>query len=157
MGAATGVSAGLGLIGTGLSVYGTLEAARDEQAINEWNAGVADLQAADTIRRGQLDETKSRIATRGLIGSQRVALAANGVQVGDPGSTGDLLQIDSARIGEEDALTIRNNAARQAWGYQVEATNYRRQGAAAVRRGRLSAASQLLSGGAQTTATLAKA
>jgi hypothetical protein len=28
-------------------------------------------------------------------------------------------------MGELDALTIRNNAAREAWGYRVQATNYR--------------------------------
>jgi hypothetical protein len=149
--------AGLSMIGSGISAYGSFRAGQDEQRIGEWNANVAEMQAVDAIARGNVDETRSRIQTRALIGSQRASLAGQGVQVGDAGSSGDQVQIDAQRIGEEDALTIRNNAAREAWGYKVGATSMRMQGDAAMRRGRLQAISTIIGAGGSVAGSAAKA
>ena len=56
----------------------------------------------------------------------------------------DDFQGDPAAIGEQDALTIRANAARQAWGYKVEANNYRNEGRVAKATGRNAAAGTYL-------------
>lgn len=105
-----------------------------EKGIFDMNAGVADQQAADALVRGQEAESLQRSQTRGMIGSQRAALAASGVDVSD-GSAADV-QADTAMLGELDARAIRNNARREAWGYQVQATNYRSQGALAQASGK---------------------
>src|SRR5690242_19657087 len=60
-----------------------------------------------------------------MIGSQRAGLAANGVDI-NSGSAVDV-QSTTAATGEADALTIRNNAARQAYGQQVQGLNYGNQ------------------------------
>lgn len=96
------------------------------QRLAEWNAKLAERQAADAIARGQTAAQRQGMATRQAIGAQRAALAANGVEVND-GSAVDV-QSDTAALGALDALTIRNNAAREAWGYQAQASNYRQQG-----------------------------
>lgn len=90
------------------------------------NADIADAQAADALARGAEAEHRSREETRGAIGGQRVAFAAQGIDI-STGSAADV-QGDTAYLGELDALTIRNNAKREAWGFTVEATNYRAQG-----------------------------
>jgi len=85
------------------------------------NAKVDALQSDDAIARGSTAETVHRKQVKALIGSQRASLAASGVDVND-GSALDV-QTDSARQGETDALTIRANAAREAWGYKVKQVN----------------------------------
>lgn len=95
----------------------------------EQNAGLADIQAQDTLARGREDEGRQRRSNRQLAGSQRAALAASGVDI-NSGSAQDVVDSDAA-LGEFDAMTIRNNAARQAWGYQVQAADYRRNAAMA--------------------------
>lgn len=126
-----------------------------EQAVYNTDAQLAEQQAADAIARGKEAETRQRQATRGLIGSQRAALAAQGIEV-DSGSALDV-QADTAAMGELDALTIRNNAAREAYGYKVQALNYRQQGQLAALSGKNQAAalrnesySTLLTGAANT-------
>ena len=100
--------------------------AADSQAeLAEYNASVADLQAQDAVDRGAEEEGRFRQGVRAMIGSQRTGIAAAGVDVGF-GSAVDV-QADAAFLGELDALTIRTNAAREAWGYKVEAEDLRRR------------------------------
>lgn len=101
------------------------QAAADSQAdLADYNAHIADLQAKDAVEKGAQDESNFRSQVRGAIGNQRGGLAANNVDVGY-GSAVDV-QADAAHLGELDALTIRSNAARTAWGFQVQATDLRR-------------------------------
>lgn len=100
--------------------------ASDSQAdLSDWNAQVADLQATDAIARGAQQESRFRASVRTMIGSQRAGLAASNVDVGF-GSAVDV-QADAAYLGELDALTIRTNAAREAWGYKVSAEDLRKR------------------------------
>lgn len=102
------------------------EAAADSQAeLADWNASVADLQAQDAVARGVEAESRFRSSVSGMIGSQRAAAAASNVDV-NFGSPVDV-QADAAYLGELDALTIRTNAAREAWGYTVQGQDLRRR------------------------------
>lgn len=117
--------AGAGLAATG--AYG--EAASQKNAllydadVADQNAQISEWQGQDALYRGQLDEQSSRLRTAAVKGSQRAAMAANGIVVGE-GSSNDVLT-STDYVGETDALAIRNNALRSAWGYQVQATNQR--------------------------------
>jgi len=117
----------------------TQDAANDAAALQDWNAQVADLQAEDAIARGADDESRLRGQVRGIIGAQRAAGAANKVDVGF-GSTLDV-QADAAFLGELDALQVRSNAQREAWGYKVDAENLRRQANITRKEGVAAAAS----------------
>lgn len=111
------------------------------------NASVAEQQAQDAIARGQLAEAHSRQGTRQLAGRQRAVAAAQGLAM-----TGSIeqLQGETALLGEFDAMTIRNNARREAWGYQVEAQNDRM----AASMARMGAANQAAALRARGTSTL---
>lgn len=109
------------------------QAAEDQAKIYEFNAAVAEMQAEDAVKRGHDEESRFRAGVRGLIGSQRAAFAASNVDVGF-GSALDV-QADAAYLGELDALTIRNNAAREAWGFKIEAEDSRRRAAITRRTG----------------------
>lgn len=91
------------------------------------NADLAGAQGADAIARGHEAELRSRSSSRRLVGAQRAGLAAQGVDL-STGSPAAVIENDMA-LGELDALTIRNNARREAWGYQAQASMYRNQGA----------------------------
>lgn len=105
--------------------------------VDDFNAGIHDAQALDAVQRGKATEDRFRVQIRGLIGSQRARLAAQGVDVSD-GSPLEL-QMDAARQGEFDALTIRTDAAREAWGYQVQAEGFRLQAGRTRKLGTLQA------------------
>ncbi len=118
------------------------------------NADLADQQAADAISRGQVEEGRIKLDTTQRFGSTMAALASQGVDVGS-GSALDV-QASEAGLGALDQLTVRNNAAREAWGYNVQATDYRNQATMAQVGGNRAAAgykaqgvSALLSGAAQ--------
>lgn len=107
------------------------DAANSEAALTDYNAGTAAVQATDATQRGELDEQRFRMGVRGMVGQQRAAAAANNIDV-NFGSARDV-QADATELGEYDALTIRTNAAREAWGFNVQAEDLH-QRAAIVRK-----------------------
>ncbi len=127
-GYAAAASIALGAIGTGLSFKGQVDsqaAAGAQQGylaqLSRQRQQIAEQQAADALQRGQVAEQKQRDLTAQRIGTQQAALAAQGTDL--EGSPTDILG-DTARAGEQDALTLRNNAAREAWGFQVQGAGY---------------------------------
>jgi hypothetical protein len=90
------------------------------------NAGLADQNATDAIARGREASARAGLATRGLLGAQRVAGASQGVDV-NSGSLADI-QTDTQQMSELDRLQIEHNAAREAFGYKADAANMRAQG-----------------------------
>lgn len=118
------------------------------------NAATADFSAKDAVERGAADEATHRSQTKQLIGKQRVTLAAQGQDL--TSGTGLDIQTDTARQSEIDALTIRANAAREAYGYkvqsygsQVQAQDDLLQGQIAKAKGRNDAFSTIVTEGSQ--------
>lgn len=97
--------------------------AKQEGAFNSsmltQNAAFKEQAANETIAAGNTAADWQRVRTGQAIGTQRSAQAANGIDV-NSGSAAQL-QDDTAMLGELDALTIANNAAREAYGYKVQA------------------------------------
>lgn len=122
------------------------DVSESQAGVADYNASVADLQAQDAVERGAEAESRFRTQVRGAIGQQRAGFAGANVDVGF-GSAVDV-QGDAAYLGELDALTIRTNAARTAWGYQVQAYDYRQQAAI----DRKAAANQVAAGAQAATA-----
>ncbi|RJT42010.1 hypothetical protein D3227_04855 [Mesorhizobium waimense] len=113
-----------------LGAAGSIQQAQATSAANKYNAQVqdmnaklADRKAKDAIDRGVLEEQRKRQQVAGIQGQQRAAMAANGVDLSF-GSPLDTL-VDTAVMGELDALTIRTNANREAYDYKVDAVNKR--------------------------------
>lgn len=95
--------------------------AKAQAAALRTNALYLNNAANDAKVRGAIESDQARVQTQQLIGTQRAVQAASGGVV-DEGSNA-IIQQDTAQLGELDALTISNNAAREAYGYQVEASN----------------------------------
>lgn len=165
-----GSTATLANISTAMQVVGTVtsasaaytkskqeRAAYDYQAqVAENNSVLAEWQARDAIRRGQEAEGAHRIKVAQLKGSQRASLAGRGIDLTE-GSALDILS-DTDFMGERDALTIRNNASREAFGHRVESGNYRSnadvlRSRAAMEKPGMAAGTSLLTGAGQVANT----
>lgn len=128
----TGVSAGIQAYGAhkaGAAQKAQLNAqavaANSQADLSDYNASVADAQATDAIQRGADKESQFRINVRAMIGAQRAGIAASNVDIGS-GSAADV-QADAAYLGEIDALQIRTNAAKEAWGFGTQAVDLRQR------------------------------
>lgn len=133
-------------VGQGYAQSQALKARGDyESRMMELNARRAELSAADAIRRGEKDATEVKKQAKKLVGSQRAAMAAQGIVL-DDGSALDI-QEDTAAMGAEDAMTVRNNAWREAWGFRTQASDYRGQAKFARMAARNEARTTLLTGG----------
>lgn len=126
--ALTAVSTGAGVMGQMGQQQAQAQAASAAQAQAVYQAQVArqnqalmDRQAADAKQRGEVAEENRRRVTAQQIGQQRAALAGQGTDF--TGSETDILG-DTAAAGELDARTIRANAAREAYGYQVQGLGF---------------------------------
>jgi len=125
---ATALSTGIGVmgqIGQQQAQAQAATAARNQaiyQAqVAQQNQELARRQSADATQRGQVAEENRRRQMALQIGQQQAGLAAQGTDL--EGSPTDILG-DTAAAGELDARTIRANAAREAYGYQVQALGY---------------------------------
>lgn len=134
---ATGISAATlatistvsSIAGTAFSVIGGLQQGKAQQAAYNYQAAVdrnnsliSKRQADDAIARGKVEEDQLRLKVNQVKGSQRAAFASTGVDLGSEVVSDTLA--DTAATGELDALTIRSNAAREAYGYKVHGMNY---------------------------------
>lgn len=116
-----------------------------EKSVAENNAKIAEYQAGDAIARGDVEAQQQQQRARRIRGAQRVAAAGQGI---DPNSgSAKLTQIETDTMGELDAMTVRNNAYREAMGYRATAIGQRAAGAFAQVAGENKARSTLLTGG----------
>lgn len=119
-------------VGTGINAYaahqqGQAQAAmyRYQAQVAENNKTIAEQYAQQEVLKGQRLEEQKRQETAQREGGIRAAAGAGGLLL-DSGSP-LRLQEDTARLGELDAQTIRDNAARAAYGYRVQGMNYAAQ------------------------------
>lgn len=119
--------------------------------LSKANARVARMKARDAKKRGGRKEAVSRGETKQLVGSQRTSLAAQGINV-TGGSARDV-QFEAADIGEIEAMTIKNKAIREAFGFDAEARAADARAKAARRAGKFGAMSSLITGGMKIAQT----
>lgn len=122
----TGMDAGNTAISQHQQAGAVMASGAYNRRLAEFNAQQADRDADLTAAAGQRASNRQRVATRQTIGAQRAAFAAQGVDVGS-GSALDV-QADTAELGELDAATIANEAARAALGYRAQAADSRQRG-----------------------------
>lgn len=93
-----------------------------QAAVNRNNKIIAERQATDAIQRGEVAETEHRQRVNQIKSKQKVGFASRGIDLGSEDVSETLA--DTAMLGELDALTIRNNAEREAYGFRVQASNF---------------------------------
>jgi hypothetical protein len=119
--ALTAAGTAMSAIGQGQQAAASAAQANYQAQLARNNQMVAEWQAQRALEQGRASEQQQRFKTAQVIGSQRAALASQGGDI-DSGSPLDIVG-DTARAGEFDAQTVRNNAALQAYGFRVQAAN----------------------------------
>lgn len=88
--------------------------------------------ARDAIARGRELERDYRTEISQLLGTQRAAFAANGVQVDVEGTTPAMLEASTVELAEIGVQRIRNSATREAGAHRQAARLERYRGALAA-------------------------
>jgi hypothetical protein len=102
-----------------------LSGGRFDEKQQLFNAGLADQAAADSLLKGDRQVDEIRRKTKQLVGEQRAAFAAQGIEIND-GTAADV-QEDTQYWGVMDELTAKNNAFLESYGYKMQALNLRTQ------------------------------
>lgn len=152
------LSIGSSVAGGLLGAAGAKQSAQAESEMYQYKAGIAlankkiEEQNADyAFKVGEQEAGRFGIKTRQNIGSIRAAQSGSGLDV----NTGSAVQVrESAHdLAAMDMATIRQNAARQAYGYKVkaweagqEATLYGMAASKAKTAGNINVLSSLISG-----------
>jgi hypothetical protein len=145
--AAVGIIASLA--GTAVSMSAAQTQADTSQKIANNNAKMADYAATDAKAKGEEEAIALQRRGASIKSSQRVAQAANGLDLGY-GTAADL-QDQTDFFSQSDAATARTNAARSAWSTTQQGQDFRTQGAAASYNGGMQATGSLISGAGQVS------
>lgn len=105
-----------GAVGQGKA---SAESAKYNAAISANNAKLAQQNATLAGQEGAANTEIEQQKTRAGLGEIKAAQAASGVDV-NSGSSVDV-RSSAAELGELNAITVRSNAVRQAYGYQTQA------------------------------------
>lgn len=126
-------SLGIGSVGTAASVasgavgaYSAVQQGKAAQRAAEATATAQEAAARQTIAQGEEESTRQRRAGAAQMAAQKVAMAANGV---DLGSAAAIETLNDTKLAiEDDAFAIRTNAGNQAKGLAQTAANSRTEG-----------------------------
>lgn len=148
----------LGAVGTAATAAGDIASGIGQSQLYSYqsqvalnNAAIERENARNAIAAGSFEESVSRLHTGQVLASQKVAYAANGIDVsiGSPTQVHD----STARMGALDAALLHYNASRTAAGLEQQAANdesqagvYKMAASNAKTAGYAKAATSILSG-----------
>ena len=119
-------------LSTAAGVAGSIQQGQSQAAMAKYesqvasnNAKIAQQNAAQAGQAGENQAGQSEMKTRAQVGAIKASQAANGLDI-NSGSSLDV-QSSAAEMGEQNAITIRSNAARTAYGYEQQAQNFQTQ------------------------------
>lgn len=130
-------------VGGGVSAFSAIQQGKTAQQVANNNATMAEYAAQDAQKRGEEDAMAVQRKAAALKSSQRVGLAANGLDL-SYGTAADL-QDQTDFFAQSDAATARTNASREAWRLRAGGEQDRAAGSAARSNANLQAAGTLLS------------
>lgn len=118
----------ISVVSTVMGAVGKIQAGEDAAAADRYNSEVAannaliDKQRATLAgQEGEVNAATEEQKTKAKIGGILANQGASGVDV-NSGSASDV-RASEAMVGAQDAINIRANAARTAYGYQTQASN----------------------------------
>jgi hypothetical protein len=124
----TAISIGTTAAAGGVSAFGALSGGASKKAMYQYQAGIADTnskiakQNADyAIRVGESQAMTQGLKTRQQVGTAIATRGASGLDV-NKGSNARVVQ-SVEMVGEHNEAIIRSDAAKRAYGYEVEAAS----------------------------------
>jgi hypothetical protein len=116
------VATSLAVAGAATSAYSQFKQAQYQQAMAQRGRQTSAIAAADALARGQAAAGRINMRASDISGAQRVTAAASGVDIGSGSPM--RVQQDTALRSAIDVETAKTNAAKEAWGFEVEGQNY---------------------------------
>lgn len=156
------IAIGATVIGAAVSAYGMVSSGITNQRVAEYqaqvannNAIIAKQNAEYATAAGNAKAQQQEMATRAAIGNQMAAQASSGLDV-NSGSAVDV-RSSTAALGTISELNIRNNAAREAYGFTQQGQDFtaeagldKAKGSAALTTGIVGGVGTLISGAGKT-------
>lgn len=143
------VGALIGAVGTLVQAAGAAQMASYQAQVAKNNQIIAGYNATYAKEKGAREESAYKMKVSQTVEATRAAQGASGFDIGSP-TFGNILASEAA-VGKLDTLTIRNNAARSAYNFEVEGMNlgaqaklYEMQASNAMISGMFGAASSLI-------------
>lgn len=118
-----GVTIAATVASTAVSIAGQQKGAKGQSEEAERNARLAEAQARDAKLRGAEEARRVELTGARMGAAATTRLAAGGVS----GGTVDSPLTENLYNAEVDANRLRSNAAREAWGYEQQASGYKKQ------------------------------
>lgn len=144
-------SAGIGAISSIVGAFTQSSAYKAqgdiEASIARTNSNIAKLQSKEAIEQGEIEASREDIKTNQIVGSVRATQGASGIDVASGSSA--LVRNSITSVGDQDELTIRNNAQRRAFGYQAQALQETGRGEFAQLTAKAQSTQSLINGGLQ--------
>lgn len=121
-----------GIAGTAMNAMGQYSAMEAQSANAAYqaqvatnNAVIAGRNAEMETQSGEVQASNQEMKTRAAVGAAMASEGASGVDVG----SGSFVSSRGAlgELGMQDALTIRSNAAKRAYAYQTQQSNFTAQ------------------------------
>lgn len=152
------ISMGISAVAGAVGAFGAIQEGEAAAKAANYNATLAGFNSEQAIRNAAMENEVGSVkagmksmATRADFGSERAHAAGSGVGVNSGSSAS--VQASTAELGHLDAINIRSNAAKAAYGYEVQSTNFKNEaaldrfsGQAAKSASYVKAASSLLTG-----------
>jgi len=149
------MATGMAVAGVATSLYGLYESKQQADALERQsqfnaqqmrtNAAQLDVRAEEAGKQALDDAVDVQQDISRMIGTQKVNLAAQGIDIGSEVST--QIRRDTERIGAEDVQTLKNNAWKEAWGMKTQAQDLRMQADMGITAGGERARSTMVTGG----------
>ena len=125
-----------------MAAKGAYDQGQVQKQIGRNNQIMAEYAAQAAEKRGETEAIAVRRKGDQVLGAQRAAQAASGLDLG-VGTTADL-QDQTSFFNQQDVATTRTNARNDAWSSRAQGANARAQGDAAARQGNLAAVGTLI-------------
>lgn len=142
------------LIQGALGVDSGIQQGKQDRKQADANTAAANDAATESLRRGALEAGQVRSEGSQLQAKQNVAYANSGVDA--TVGTAATVQAATKSKAELDALTVENNAAREAWGYKAHGIAFQTQAALNTSRRNREIAGTVIGSAGQTASGLAK-
>lgn len=120
------------VVTTAVGVFGDLMSGQSSASAAKYNAAVAQMNKKAALNNvaivGQAGSEQAAIQsekTRAEVGGIKTNQAAGGIDVNSDSAVDT--RVSAQELGKLDALTIRSNAAKEAYGYQTQAANFEAQ------------------------------
>lgn len=146
------VISGLGSIAQGNAAA---DSAKYNAQVQSNNAQIALQNATLAGQKGAANAAIEQQKTRATVGAIKAAQAANGIDL----SSGSAVDVRSsaAELGQLNAITVRSNAAREAYGYQTQSSSHMAQSQLDRQEAKYDAASGYLEAGGTLLGNTTKA